>query len=161
MTPIAAQCIPLIKLVPTASFPSLAWKFRPNENLYISSHIEIDCIQSVLVKHKWTITNVLNGYVINQSINLSQEDLIIPAQTLSDGLYQIDLTVVITDFPSLQSSSSVYVEISRSTIDVNMLAFDASAIRHPYQQDLRLDPGQFSFDLTGNIYNPTVSRYFD
>lgn len=108
----------------------------------------------MLVKHNWTITNTLNGNLI---INRSEEDLIIPGETLSDGLYKIDLTVMITHFPSMKSSSSLYIEISRSTIDVNMLALDTSTIRHHYQNDLQLDPGQFSFDRHGNLYNPRVS----
>lgn len=134
----------------------MPWKFRRNENLYISSEIEVACSQSVPIITEWTIVNYLNENELNQSVEMSQPDLFIPAQTLSYGLYKVELTVAMMDDPSVNSSSVLYIEISRSTIDVSLIAFDTSMIRHDYRDDLVLDPGRFSFDRNGVMSNEEV-----
>ena len=137
----------------------MPWKFRSNEDLSLTSRIEINCAQSILLKTKWTIINYVNGTELNLSVETADEDLIIPAETLFNGLYKIELVVRIIDSPSIvQSSSAVYVEMSRSTIDVKMTASSNLIVRHNYREDLLLDPGHFSFDRNRMIYNEEANE---
>ncbi len=122
-------------------------KFRRDQNIYISSKIEINCTQSLSITTQWIIRNRSNQTELLRPIETSQKDLFIPSQTLSYDLYQLELTVSMTDFPSLSSSSSVYIEITRLTINMNLISFDAWMIMHDYREDLVLNPGQYSFDL--------------
>lgn len=146
--------ITIVELVPLALSSAIPWKFRKNKNLHISSEVELVCDSSASISTKWTIL-----HYPNESLLTSQTNLFIPAHTLSYGLYKIELTAMILNFPSIFSSSSVYVEITPSTIDINLLALDTSMIRHDYREDLHLDPGQFSFDMTAEIYYKQVSDH--
>jgi hypothetical protein len=60
------------------------------------------------------------------------------------------------DFPQLTSSSSIYIEIIHSTLTTNLILFDTLYITHDYQQDLILNPGEFSFDLNTITFNKNV-----
>jgi hypothetical protein len=87
-------------------------------------------------------------------------DLFIPARTLSIGLYELQLTVTIIDIPQLTSSSSVYIEIIQPIIITNLVLYDSPMIKHDYQQNLLLNPGEFSIDLNGLTFNTNVSYLF-
>lgn len=131
-------------------------KFRRDQDIYISSNIEINCTQSLLITTQWTIHNHSNPTELLRLIDTSQNDLFIPSQTLSYGLYQIELIVTMTDFPSLSSSSSIYIEITRSTININLISYDALMITHDFGEDLVLNPGQYSFDLNRISFHKDV-----
>ena len=150
----ALDCsVTIVELVPLALSSSIPWKFRQNKNLHISSEVELVCDSSTSIATKWRILNYPNGSELNGSLLTSQTNLFIPAHTLSYGLYKIELTAMILDIPTISSSSSVYIEIIPSTIDINLIALDTSMIRHDYREDLQLDPGHFSFDMSAEIYN--------
>ena len=134
--------------------------FRRNQNIYISSNIEIDCVQSLSLTTDWSILHCSftceNQTELLRSIERTQKDIFIPARTLEDGLYQLQLTATMTDYPSLSSSSSVYIQITRSTISINLISFNALVITHDNREDLILDPGQHSFDLNRITFNEDV-----
>lgn len=57
----------------------------------------------------------------------------------------------------LNASSSAYVQITPSSITANLVQYGTSMITRGYQQDLTLDPGTFSLNPDGYIFNATVS----
>ena len=136
-------------------------KFRQNQNIYITSNITFNCIESSFITTKWTILTCtplcLDQTQFNQPIDTTQTDLFILAQTLFHGIYQLTLTVTIIDFPTLTTSSSVYIEIVRSTMITNIISYNTLMITHDYQQNLFLNPGEFSFDVNAITFNKSVS----
>jgi hypothetical protein len=154
---------PVIELVPFASSLSTPLKFRPNQNLYISSNIHLNCNQSLFIIKQWTVVNCSsicsNEIQLNQSIETSQSNLFIPSRTLSNGIYELKLRVTIVDFPVSTSSSSVYIEILSSTIITKFISFDTLMITHDYQQNLILNPGEFSFIENSIRFNKNVDNY--
>ena len=132
-------------------------QFRRNQDFYISSNVQLNCTQSFSITTKWTILNYLNQV---QLLETTLNDLLILARTLSIGLYELQLTVTIIDIPQLTSSSSVYIEIIQSIIMTNLVLYDTPMIKHDYQQNLILNPGEFSIDLNGIIFNTNVSYLF-
>ena len=59
---------------------------------------------------------------------------------------------------NLTASASAYVKISPSGIIAILLAYGTSTITQGYEQDLTLEPGRYSVDLDGNIFNGSVSE---
>lgn len=106
---------------------------------------------------KWTIFNESDGTELNYSIHTSQKDLFIPALMLSHGRYQLELVVTIIGFPPVQSSSSVYIDTSPTTIHVHLIELDTFIHRHDYREDLLFDPGKYSLDTHGITFQPEVS----
>jgi hypothetical protein len=84
-------------------------------------------------------------------------ELYIPARTLSYGIYELKLTVTMSDYLWLKTSSSIYVQIIPSGIIVNLVQLGTSMITRGHQQDLILDPGTYSIDLDENLLNASVS----
>lgn len=72
----------------------------------------------------------------------------------------MELLVTSTDHPSLSTSSSVYIEISRSTIITNLISSNTLKVLHNYEEDLVLNPGEYSFDLNQNIFDRNVNDNF-
>jgi hypothetical protein len=60
-------------------------------------------------------------------------------------------------FPSLKTSSPVYVQITPSSITANLFQYGTSMITSGHEQDLKLDPGTYSVDPDENVFNATVS----
>jgi hypothetical protein len=93
-------------------------------------------------------------------VETTLNDLFIPARTLSTGLYELQLTATVIGIPVLTSSSSVYIEIIQPIIMTNLVLYDTPTIKHDYQQNLLLNPGEFSIDLNGLTFNTNVSYLF-
>jgi hypothetical protein len=87
----------------------------------------------------------------------TSSELYLPARTLPYGIYEIKLTATMSVSPSLTSSASAYVTITPSGITANLVQFGTSLITSGHQQDLILDPGTFSVDNDGNVFNASVS----
>lgn len=58
---------------------------------------------------------------------------------------------------NVTSSSSTYVQITPTSITVNIIQHGTSMITRGYDQNLTFDPGTFSIDPDGNTFNATVS----
>jgi hypothetical protein len=84
-------------------------------------------------------------------------ELYIPARTLAYGMYKLNLTVTMTVSSNLASSSSVYVKITPSGITANLVQLGTSMITSGNKQNLKLDPGSYSVDPDGYIFNASVS----
>jgi hypothetical protein len=90
-------------------------------------------------------------------VNTSGNELFLPAETLGYGIYELKLTVTSIAIPILTESSSVYITTAPSMITVHLVPFGISEITHGYEQDLVLDPGQFSVSLNEKVFNANVS----
>jgi hypothetical protein len=156
---------PVIILIPSTNSLSSPIQFRRNEDFYISSNIQLNCQSSLSTITQWTINNCTSNYYCSSQIQIDQtilttfSELYIPARTLPYGIYELKLTVKMVASLNLTSSSSVYVEIIPSGIIANLVQYGTSMITQGHEQDLTLDPGTFSIDLDGNIFNATVSSY--
>ncbi len=138
--------------------------FRPNQNVYISSNIGLNCVQSLFIIIQWTVLKCSfacsNQIQLNPPIETSRRNLFLPSRTLSNGIYELKLTVTIVDFPSSTSSSSIYIEILSSIIITKLISFDTLMLPHDYQQNLTLNPGEFSFIVNSFQFNKNVDYYF-
>ena len=90
---------------------------------------------------QWTIHNCSSfncssSLQIDQTIPTTFTELFIPARTLPIGIYQLKLTVTMTNSSYLTSSSLVYVKITPSGITANLVQYGTSMITRGYQQKL-------------------------
>ncbi len=118
------------------------------------------CHQSLSKTTKWTIKNsTTTGFSeipMDKTIISTNSELFIPANTLPYGIYQLTLTVSMIVDPSLTNSSSVYVQINPSGIIANLVPLGISVVTSGHEQDLKLDPGNFSMDPDGYPFNTSV-----
>ena len=140
-------------------------QFRRNQDFYISSNIQLNCNNSLSIITKWSINNCTSGNCsspiqIDQSVSTTFSELYIPARTLPYGIYQLKLTVTMVVSPHITAFSSAYVKITPSGITANLVQYGTSMITRGHQQDLILDPGTYSADPDGYIFNATVNHYY-
>ena len=83
----------------------------------------------------------------------------IPSNTLQYGIYQLELRVTTIDNSSLTNSSSVYVEISPSGVTANLVPLGTSVVTSGDQQNLILNPGNYSKDPDGFEFNSSDWKY--
>ena len=91
---------------------------------------------------------------------MTRSELYVPSNTLPYGTYQLELTVIMTDYPSLTISASIYVEISPSGIRANLIPLGTSVVTNGQQQELILNPGKYSIDPDGYPFNASVCLIF-
>jgi hypothetical protein len=148
-------------LIPGVSTLSSPIEFRRGQDFYIISIIAISCSNSYAMKNQWTVTNCTsvcsNKIQLDQTIITTFGELYIPAQTLAYGIYQLNLTVTMTSYPSLKSLASVYVRITPSGITANLVLLGTSMITSGFTKDLILNPGGYSADPDENVFNTSVS----
>ena len=159
---IVACFSPIITLIPSKSSLSSPIQFRRNQDFYISSNIELFCNGSLSTQIKWTVYNCSSScsyeIQLDQTIMRTTNELNIPARTLSYGVYQLNLTVSMIVSSGLTTTVSAYVRITASGITANLVQLGTSMITSGYQQDLVLNPGSYSVDLDGYIFNASVSH---
>ena len=113
---------------------------------------------------KWTILTCSpacsNRTHLQYPVDTSQRHLFIHPETLNFGLYHIELTVTMTDYPTLSSSSSTTVSIVPTRIRTKLTLYDTLTLTHSQEQNLVLDPGTYSFDLASITFNSSVRRPF-
>lgn len=150
-----------IGLIPSSS-RGAPLTFRSNQDIFISSDSQIDCSQTLSLTRKWTIRNwsaICSNTTENfPSIETTYNTLFIPARTLSNGIYELNLIVYITDIPDVYSSAFVYIEIIHSSLITNLISADTWRITQDAQKDLLLDPGQFSFDRDRITFDTDVNH---
>ena len=112
---------------------------------------------------KWSIRNSTNNNLseieFDKKIITSRSELYIPSNTLQYGIYQLELRVTTKDNSSLTSSSSVYVEISPSGVTANLVPLGTSVVTSGDQQNLILNPGNYSKDPDGLEFNSSDWKY--
>ena len=109
---------------------------------------------------RWTIknytTNDNSEIVVDKKIITTNSELYVPSNTLPYGTYQFTLTVTMTDYLSLTNFSSIYIQISPSGITANLVELGTSVVTSGHQQNLILNPGNYSVDPDGYQFNASV-----
>jgi hypothetical protein len=141
---------PLITLFPGPSSFDIPLQFRRSQDFYISAVLKLRCAESLAIKVKWSIFNCTPNCSIqaniDHSINTTLTELFIPARTLTYGVYEMQLTVVMTASSNMVSSNSSYVEINPSGITANLVKFGTSLVSSGQDRELILDPGTYSIN---------------
>ena len=149
-------------MVPDTSSFASPLQYRRNQDLDISSIIELNCNLSSQTITQWTIwactTNCSVQLALDASVITTSAELFIPARTLAYGMYELRLNVtmaaVVRQYTSM---ASVYVTITPSVLTVNPVQYGTSMVTRGHDQNLTLDPGSFSVDPDTDTFNPTVS----
>ena len=95
---------------------------------------------------------------LDPTIQQTFNELFVPARTLPYGSYEVKLTVTMPNVSQLTTSASAYIRITPSAIIPNLLELGTSFVTHGYEQDLILDPGRYSVNPDGYLFNATVRR---
>ena len=157
---------PTITLLPGTSTLSSPIQFRRSEDFYVVSIIQFKCNDSLAMNTQWTIRNCSvicsTNSQLDSTIRTTFSEIYIPGRTLPYGLYEFTLTITIINVSRLTSSSSVYVRIIPSgNIIPNLIQYGTSMVTRGNQQDLQLNPGQYSVDPDEHVFNTTVSSNKD
>ncbi|CAF0788844.1 unnamed protein product [Adineta steineri] len=154
---------PKVTLIPGTSTLSSPIQFHRSDDFNIISTIELNCNGSLSTVTQWKIKNCSStcSYQIqlDQTIKTTFTELYIPAKTLPYGIYELQLTVTMTNLTNFTTSSSVYVQIASSGITVNLVQLGTSMITIGYDQDLNFNPGAFSVDPDGYTFNESNWKY--
>ncbi|CAF1184610.1 unnamed protein product [Adineta ricciae] len=154
---------PKVILIPSVSTLSSPTQFRRSQDFTIISIIELNCNNSLLTSSQWTMKNCtstcLQQISIDPTIPTTFNELYIPARTLPYGVYEVRLTVTMTQMPSLFSTEVTYIQITPSGITANLVQYGTSMITRGDQQDLQLDPGSYSVDPDQNSFNASAWKY--
>jgi len=152
---------PEIRLIPESSSLLSPIQFRRSQDFYILSMIKLNCNNSLRTTSKWIIINCTincSKEISRDEIKTNYRELYIPSNILPYGIYQLILTVTMTLHPTLTTKKSVFIQISPSGITANLVPLGTSMITTGYQQNLLLDPGNYSIDPDGYPFNATVSK---
>ena len=148
---------PQIILIPSGSTLINPLKFRRSQDFSIVSLIELNCNYPASIQSQWVRKNNSNIISFDSQIETTSTELFIPANKLPFGIFELELTITLSQYPTVKSSSSVYVEIIPSDIIVYLFQSRSSMITSGFQQDLRLDPGTYSIDPDRVTFDSTVN----
>ncbi|CAF1108215.1 unnamed protein product [Adineta ricciae] len=154
---------PTVTLIPGVSSLASPIQFRRSQDFTIISLIQLHCNVSLLMNTQWAIKNCTSfcsqQVSTDPTIITTFSELYIPSRTLPYGLYEIKLTVTMTNMTMLSTSATVYVQISPSGITANLIQYGTSMITRGHQQDLQLDPGSYSVDPDQDTFNASNWKY--
>ena len=153
---------PVITLIPGQSTLVSPTQYRRSQDFSISSLIELACDISLSTNLQWIIKNCTSTFcsyriILESKVITTLSELYIPSRTLDYGLYELTLTVIMTDVPSKRTSSTVYVRVTATGITANPVQLGTSMITRGSDQDLLLDPGTFSVDPDQDYFDASVS----
>jgi len=151
---------PQIILIPSGSTLINPLKFRRSQDFYIVSLIELNCNDSTSIQSQWILKNNSNVIPFDSQIETTFSELFIPSRKLPFGIFELQLTITLDKYPTLNHSSSVYVEITPSGITANLVQLGTSMITSGFEQDLKLDPGTYSVDPDEVSFDSKVSFQF-
>jgi len=144
--------MPTIEIYPSSSY----LKFTRNQNVYISLATTYNCTVSIIPRSIWKIFKSSNQTESTPSFETSENDLFIPARTLSFGIYKVELTAT-TPVDPAKASFVTYIEICQSNIFIHFFPFQATTITHHYTEDLILNPGEYSFQINEISFHKEVN----
>ena len=152
-----------IALDPQGSSLTNPLDYLYNEDIYIDSNVTLKCDRDVRTALRWTIINhspnKLEQTSLIFSFELATKQLLIPAFSLYNGIYELKFILNVFDVRTWTASSSVYIRISRSDLVTNLLSTTATNVKHNYEKALELNPGKYSIDLRALEFHPKV-RYW-
>ena len=152
----------MITLIPNISSLTSPIQFRRNQDVYISSSIELFCHHSLSTITQWTVSNCTSHCTFqipfNRKIITTSNEIFIPAGTLNYSTYELKINVTMTASRHLTSSASIYVKIIPSDITANLIRLGTSMITHDFKEDLILDPGTYSINPDQPVFDTNVSE---
>lgn len=155
---------PLITLIPDGTSLTAPIQFQRYQDVYISSNIVLNCRASLSIRAQWTINNCTSNcsalVQLNPSVATTYTELFLPARTLNYGIYQLQLTVVMTASSTAIASAIAYIKITPSGITANLVQFGTSIISSGHEKNLLLDPGTYSVDPDHDTFDANVSEKF-
>ncbi|UJR13335.1 hypothetical protein I4U23_000353 [Adineta vaga] len=164
MVTINKTCVPpTVTLIPNAPISSSPVQFRRSQDFTIVSLIQLNCNESLAFTTQWIIkncsSNCLHQILLDSSIITTSTEMYIPGRTLQYGLYEMTLTVTMTQMPSLSVSKTIYIQITPSGITANLIPYGTSSITRGDQQYLQLNPGSYSVDPDADTFNASIWKY--
>lgn len=151
---------PTITIIPLNSSLSSPLKFLRSRKFYLTSNISLRCDQSLSTIIKWKVyqcqPNCSIEFNLGNTIITDSSEIVIPSRTLPYGYYKFQLKVSMSIDLKLTATAGAYIQISRSGITANLVRFGTSFITTGTQQDIFLNPAEFSSDLDENLFNVTV-----
>ena len=124
---------PVITLVPELSNLSTPLEYRRSQDISINSMIQLNCDVSLSTIFRWTIKNCTSiscPFLVNLNSNIvtTLSELYLSARSLDYGMYELTLTVTMSDAPNKTTSSSVYIRITATGVIANLLQMKSSMI---------------------------------
>ncbi|CAF4796845.1 unnamed protein product, partial [Rotaria socialis] len=161
---IGCRCTyPTITLIPGPATLDAPFQVRRSQGFYISAYIERFCEVPLREDAKWTITNCTVGcsssIPLHESIVNTSNELYVPARTLEYGIYEFKLTITMIEFPMLPKSEASYIKVTPSGITANLVPLGTTMITHGHQQNLTLNPGEYSVDPDTRKFDATQWNY--
>jgi REJ domain len=138
--------------------------YQFNEEISITSDIQVSCAQSFSTKYQWIIYNCTSICRIFHDLNdrtvKTFDEIYIPSNTLNVGVYQLTLKVLIATKSLLfNSSTSILIKIARPVnVSVNLIEYRMSEITLGRTEDLLLEPGKYSLYTDETALIPNVSQ---
>ncbi|CAF0820431.1 unnamed protein product [Adineta ricciae] len=152
-----------IALDPQGSSLTNPLDYLYNEDIYIDSNVTLQCDRNVRTTSKWTIishsSNQLEQTPLIFSFELATKQLLIPAFSLYNGIYELKFILTVIDVRTWISSSSAYIRISRADLVTNLVLTTATNVTHNYEKALELNPGKYSIDLKPIEFHPKDWNY--
>jgi hypothetical protein len=152
---------PTVTLIPGTSSLTFPVEFQRNEDFSIISFIQFNCNDSLSMNPQWSIHSCISNcslpIQINPTVITTFSELYIPPQTLDYGIYELKSTVTTIIALNLTTTASTFIKIIPSSIIVNLIQVEASMIANGFNQNLTLNPGIYSVDLDGFLFNASVS----
>ncbi|CAF1262786.1 unnamed protein product, partial [Adineta ricciae] len=139
-------------------------QYRRSDNILINHIINNNCTPLHSYFKQWIVTNCTSSCEfqvnINYLLNITTNQILIPARTLPYGVYRLKLVLtMINSTATIIASSSVYIAIIPATIIVNLVQYGTSVITSSYENDLILDPGKYSINPDSDIFDATNWNY--
>ncbi|CAF0739918.1 unnamed protein product [Adineta ricciae] len=154
---------PNVVLFPGQSSYNSPLQFRRSQDFYVGASFKVKCDTLFTIQIKWNIFNcTMNCSVpanIDPSIDKTTSELMIPARTLTYGLYELILTVTMTGKHYSVTKQSVFVKINPTGTTANLVPYGTSVITSGEERNLVLDPGTHSIDLDENSFNASDWTY--
>ena len=155
-----------MSIVPGLSNLSHPIQIRLEEDLYLSSTLEVTCNSSFQLAYRWRMYHcssticATSPIIMNSNLITTSNEYFLPARTLPLGLHQIELLVTMTipSSTSIYQSRSIYLLITPSGINANLVPLGTSMITNGLGQDLNLNPGEYSIDLDDDHFNASVGN---
>ncbi|CAF1275359.1 unnamed protein product, partial [Adineta ricciae] len=139
-------------------------QYRRSDNILINHIINNNCTPLHSYFKRWIVTNCTSSCEfqvnINYLLNITTNQILIPARTLPYGVYRLKLVLTMRNSTAtIIASSSVYIAIIPATIIVNLVQYGTSVITSSYENDLILDPGKYSINPDSDIFDTTNWNY--
>ncbi|UJR17607.1 hypothetical protein I4U23_004503, partial [Adineta vaga] len=131
---------PIIALIPGTTSLSRPAQYRKSQDFSIESNIRLN-------------------FHLNPQVITTSSVLFIPARTLDYGIYELKLNVTMTNATRFSSIASIFVNISETGITANLVPLGTSVVTSGHSDDLKLDPGSYSIDPDGLIFNGNDWNY--